>query len=506
MERLETIKKNTKALVTFENVSKSFGATKALIDCNLNFKKGEIHSLVGENGAGKSTLGKIILGVYKLDSGKTYVDGEEVSINSPGQAVKIGLVGISQELSLLSSRTVVDNIAMGREITSGMFVSAKKTKEKVLSVMKHFNLFVNPDAIVGSLSVAEQQKVEILRALNSNARLIVFDEPTARLASNETEQLHSLVKSLANNGTTIVYISHFLDEVLAISNRVTLLRNGKLIRTNLAKDETKKSLIEGMTGKEEGNLFPNIKLIDENSETVLKVENLNRKNEYKDISFEIKKGEVVGLAGLVGSGRSELAHTIFGDKKPDNGSIIFCGKKITQSKVSNSINLGMAMVPESRRTQGLFLARSLIENISLPYLRKFLSIYGLDKKQERNIVNEICNKTTVKHSGIDFEVQYLSGGNQQKILFARAAMGKPKLLIADEPTRGVDIGAKKSIYELIAKLSDVGESVLLVSSEIEEIIGMSNRVLVMSRGRLSAQLFGKDINKKTIMEAAFKYN
>ncbi len=506
MGRLDITKKNTKALVTFKNVSKSFGATKALIDCNVEFKKGEIHSLVGENGAGKSTLGKIILGAYRLDSGITYINEEEVTINSPGQAVKIGLVGISQELSLLPSRTVVDNIAMGRESTFGIFVSAKDTKEKVLKVMERFNLHVNPDDIVGSLSVAEQQKVEILRALNSNARLIVFDEPTARLASNETEQLHTLVKSLADNGTTIVYISHFLDEVLSISNRVSLLRNGRLIRTSLAKDETKKSLIEGMTGKEEGNLFPQIKQVSESSEIILKLENLTRKNEYEDISFEIKKGEIVGLAGLVGSGRSELAHTIFGDTKPDKGTISFCGKNITRNKVSNSINLGMSMVPESRRTQGLFLGRSLIENISLPYLSKFSSLYGLNKKQERYEVDDICNKTTVKHSGIDFEVQYLSGGNQQKILFARAAMGKPKLLIADEPTRGVDIGAKKSIYELIAKLSDVGESVLLVSSEIEEIIGMSNRVLVMSRGKLSAQLIGTEINKKTIMEAAFNYN
>ena len=506
MGRLDITKKNTEALVTFTNVSKSFGATNALIDCNIEFQKGEIHSLVGENGAGKSTLGKIILGAYRLDSGETHIDGEEVVINSPGQAVKIGLVGISQELSLLPSRTVVDNIAMGRESTYGIFVSAKNTKEKVLKVMERFNLHVNPDAIVGSLSVAEQQKVEILRALNSNARLIVFDEPTARLASNETEQLHSLVKSLASNGTTIVYISHFLDEVLNISNRVSLLRNGRLIRTNFAKNETKKSLIEGMTGKEEGDLFPKIKQVSEDSETVLKIDNLTRQNEYQDISFEIKRGEIVGLAGLVGSGRSELAHTIFGDKKPDKGTINFCGKKIKHNKVSHSINLGMAMVPESRRTQGLILGRSLIENISLPYLSKFSSLYGLNKKQERSAVDEICNKTTVKHSGIDFEVQYLSGGNQQKILFARAAMGKPKLLIADEPTRGVDIGAKKSIYELIAKLSDVGESVLLVSSEIEEIIGMSNRVLVMSRGKLSAQLIGSDINKKKIMEAAFNYN
>ncbi|PPR50269.1 MAG: Xylose import ATP-binding protein XylG [Alphaproteobacteria bacterium MarineAlpha5_Bin5] len=504
MGRLNINQKTAEALISFKNVSKSFGATKALINCNIDFKMGEIHSLVGENGAGKSTLGKIILGAYKLDSGQMLIEGKESQINSPVQSVNLGLVGISQELSLLPSRTVVDNIAMGRELTSGFFVSSKKTKEKVLSVMNRFNLFLNPDSIVGSLSVAEQQKVEILRALNSNARLIVFDEPTARLASNETEQLHFLVNSLAKTGTTIIYISHFLEEVLSISDRISLLRNGQLIRTNIAKKETKKSLIEGMTGKEEGNLFPKIKPVSKNSETILQVSNLTRKNEFEKISFEIKRGEIVGLSGLVGSGRSELALTIFGDKKPDKGKINFYGKEIKNNSINKSIDMGIAMVPESRRTQGLILARSLIENISLPYLKKFSSIYGVNKKKEKVDVIEACNKTTVKHNGVDFEVQYLSGGNQQKILFAKAAMGKPRLLIADEPTRGVDIGAKKSIYELIAKLSDVGESVLLISSEIEEIIGMSNRVLVMSRGKLSAELEGSAINKKTIMEATFK--
>ncbi len=502
MGRLDT--KNTKALVAFKEANKSFGATKALINCNISFKLGCIHSLVGENGAGKSTLGKLILGAHTLDSGQMYVDGDEVAISSPVQSVNLGLVGISQELSLLASRSVTDNIVMGREKNFGPFVSDKVNRETALDVMEKYDIFLEPDAIVGTLSVAEQQKVEILRALNSEARLIVFDEPTARLASHEAEKLHLLVRTLAENGAAIVYISHFLEEVLKISDEISLLRNGELIRTNKSSYETKNSLIEGMTGKEQGTLYPKKLAVKRFEDPILKVENLTRKGEFKDISFELYKGEILGLAGLVGSGRSELAHTIYGDTMPDSGDITFCEEKLTSYDVATSIKMGMALVPESRRSQGLILSRPLLENISLPHLKKFASLFGVNKSKERQEVILKCEQTKVKYRSIEDEAEYLSGGNQQKLLFTRAAMGKPKLLIADEPTRGVDIGAKRAIYELISKRSEVGESVLLISSEIEEIIGISNRVLVMSRGSISAELRGSEITKKAIMEAAFR--
>jgi len=494
-----------KAFISFDNVSKSFGATNALINCSVDFEEGKIHALVGENGAGKSTLGKLILGVHKHDSGVIKIDGNEVTFSSPKESVNQGLVGISQELSLLPDRTVVDNIAIGRETTFGPFVSRKQTLERVLNVMKKYDLYIDPNRIVGTLSVADQQKVEILRALNTNARLIVFDEPTARLASHQAEQLHSLVRSLAESGTTIIYISHFLEEVLKISDTISLLRNGLKVRTQPTSKENKKSLIEGMTGKDAGSLFPKKPKISSNSDTLLKVKNLTRKNEFQDISFEIKKGEILGIAGLVGSGRSELAHAIYGNILPDSGSVEFCGKEFIVKNTAKSIDSGMAMVPESRREQGLILERSLLENTSLPYLKNFSSwIYGLNKRQEYDEVNDSCMTTMVKHSGLEKEVQYLSGGNQQKVLFARAAMGKPKLLIADEPTRGVDIGAKQIIYELISQLSKVGEAVLLISSEVEEIIGVAHRTLVMSRGQIVAELKGSQITKNAIMEAAFK--
>ena len=483
---MEKRNNNIKTFISFDKVSKSFGATNALIDCSVDFEAGKIHALVGENGAGKSTLGKLILGVHKHDSGAIKIDGNEVTFSSPKESVNQGLVGISQELSLLPDRTVVDNIAIGRETTFGPFVSSKKTLEKVLSVMKKYDLYIDPNRIVGTLSVADQQKVEILRALNTNARLIVFDEPTARLASHQAEQLHNLVRSLAESGTTIIYISHFLEEVLKISDTISLLRNGLKVRTEPTSKETKKSLIEGMTGKDAGSLFPKKPKIDPNSDTLLKV-------------------KILGIAGLVGSGRSELAHAIYGNSLPDSGSVEFCGKEFIVKDTAKSIDSGMAMVPESRREQGLILERSLLENTSLPYLKKFSSwIYGLNKLQEYDEVDDSCMTTMVKHSGLEKEVQFLSGGNQQKVLFARAAMGKPKLLIADEPTRGVDIGAKQIIYELISQLSKVGEAVLLISSEVEEIIGVAHRALVMSRGQIVVELKGSQITKNAIMEAAFK--
>ncbi|MDC0197526.1 sugar ABC transporter ATP-binding protein [Candidatus Thioglobus sp.] len=502
---MEKHNNNAKAFISFDKVSKSFGATKALINCSVSFEVGKIHALVGENGAGKSTLGKLILGVHKHDSGSIKIDGKESFLSSPRESVKQGLVGISQELSLLPDRSVVDNIAIGRETTIGPFVSNKQTLEKVEAVMEKYDLYIEPSRVVGSLSVADQQKVEILRALNTNARLIVFDEPTARLASHEADQLHNLVHSLAKSGTAVVYISHFLEEVLKISDTITLLRNGEKVRTEPTSKETKKSLIEGMTGRDAGNLFPKKPKINEKSEVLLKVKSLSRANEFKDVSFEIKKGEILGIAGLVGSGRSELAHAIYGNRMPDSGSIELNGKEFITKNVAHSIKNGMAMVPESRRDQGLILERSLLENTSLPYLEQFTSwIYGLNKNDEYSEVDDSCKTTMIKHGGLEKEVQYLSGGNQQKVLFARAAMNKPKLLIADEPTRGVDIGAKQVIYELISQLSKVGEAVLLISSEVEEIIGMAHRTLVMSRGKVVAELKGNQITKSAIMEAAFE--
>ncbi len=500
------MKQNVQAIapvLTLTRVSKRFDATQALLDIDVDFHAGKVHALVGENGAGKSTLGRILLGVHQPSQGQIKVDGKPVSINSPAEGGKLGFVGIAQELSLLPDRSVIDNIALGREATNGPFVNFKKTKQQVLDVMRRFDMSLDPDIMVGALSVAEQQKVEILRALGRDARLIVFDEPTARLATHETEQLLSLVRSLADSGKAIVYVSHFLEEVLNISDTITVLRNGEHVRTGPAKEETRDGLIMGMTGRDLQHQFPPISEPEKLGKPVLKVSALCKKNEFDDISFDIGRGEIVGIAGLVGAGRSELAHAIYGSTIPDKGKIEFCGENTGLAGVANSIKSGMALIPEARRTQGLILSRSILENTSLPYLSRFSGWLGLNKTYENKAVAESCSGSLVKHAGLHKDIDSLSGGNQQKLLFARAALGSPKLLIADEPTRGVDIGAKRGIYNLIAKMASEGESVLLISSEIEEILGMCHRSLVMARGRIVADLSGSQLTKEAVINAAF---
>ena len=490
-------------LLTLSGVSKHFGGAQALTNVDVAFERGSIHSLIGENGAGKSTLGKIVLGVHQPDGGTIRLNGVDIRVRNPAHGNELGLVGIAQELSLMPNRSVADNISLGREATRGPFVDARKTRAGVLEVMERYNMHLDPDVAVGALPVAEQQKVEILRALSRDANLIVFDEPTARLASHQAEQLLELVKSLAAAGKAIVYVSHFLDEVLKISDTITILRNGRLVRTSDAAVETRDTLIVGVTGQEVQNQFPPLHRPDMTAAPILSVRGANRKGEFDQIDLDVRPGEILGLAGLVGSGRSELAHAIFGASRLDRGTIHFRQADVSRASISECLGHGMALVPESRRDQGLILSRSILENVSLPYLKAFSGWLGLEKRRERQAVDQRCRESAVKHDGLDKPVDTLSGGNQQKILFARAAIGAPRLLIADEPTRGVDVGAKRGIYALIAKLAADGEAVLLISSEIEEIMGLCHRVIVMSRGRMAAELAGEALTEKAVMNAAF---
>ena len=494
---------DNKVLLTLSGVSKHFGGAQALTEVDVSFERGRIHSLIGENGAGKSTLGKILLGVHQPDAGTIALDGVAIRIKSPAHGNELGLVGIAQELSLLPNRSVADNISLGREAVRGLFVDARKTRAGVLEVMDRFDMHLDPDIAVGALPVAEQQKVEILRALSRDAQLIVFDEPTARLASHQAGQLLELVKSLAAAGKAIVYVSHFLGEVLKISDTITILRNGKRVRTSAATAETRETLIIGVTGQEVQNQFPTVRPPDLTTAPILSLRGASRKGAFDQIDLDIRPGEILGLAGLVGSGRSEVAHAVFGALRLDAGSIRFRGSDISRASIAHCVAQGMALVPESRRDQGLNLSRSILENVSLPYLKRFSGWLGLEKRRERQEVDARCRETTVKHEGIDRPVDTLSGGNQQKILFARAAMGTPRLLIADEPTRGVDVGAKRGIYALIARMAAEGEAVLLISSEIEEIMGLCHRVVVMSRGKVAAELAGPDLTEKAVMNAAF---
>lgn len=489
-------------LLTLSGVGKHFGGVQALAGIDIAFRAGEVHALVGENGAGKSTLGRLILGVHRPDSGVIRLDGAEVTIPDPAHALRLGLVGIAQELSLMPRASVLDNIALGREVTRAGLVDRKATRAAVLEVMERYGMRLDPDAIVGHLPMAERQKVEILRALSRDARLIIFDEPTARLASYQAKELLSLIRALAKAGKAVIYVSHFLDEILAVADRITILRNGRLIRTAPRRDETRTSLIEGVTGQAVQAQFPTLPPVDSRATPLLQVRGLSSRGLFESVNLSIRPGEILGLAGLVGAGRSELAHAIYGAAPYDAGMVTFAGQPLSGPGPARRIAAGMAMIPESRRDQGLALVRPILENASLPYLIHF-SRWLLRRRAERAAVEAACTETTVKLGALTDRADTLSGGNQQKLLFARAAIGRPRLLIADEPTRGVDVGAKRAIYEMIVRLAARGEAILLISSEIEEIMGLSHRVLVLSRGRVTAELSGDALTEQAVMQAAF---
>ena len=492
--------------LTLSGVSKTYGSIAALSDVSVAFEAGAIHALVGENGAGKSTLGKIMLGVETPDEGALSWDGKDVRFNSPAQANRLGLVGISQELSLMLDRSVLDNLSIGRETCIGPFVDHGATLRQAQQVMDQYEMPLDMRAMVGDLPVADQQRVEILRALNQDANLIVFDEPTARLESSEARKLMLILRRLADQGKAIVFISHFLEEVLSVADTITILRNGEHVRTAAAADETRSSLVEGMTGAADQGQFPALPAVDPAASPLLVVRGASRKGQFENIDLTVRPGEIVGLSGLVGAGRSELAHAIYGAAPLDQGDISIDGAPLSAHSVNDAVQLGMALVPESRRSQGLFMGRSIRENISLPYLDRFMGWLGLRFNQERERVAQFGESTALKYGDLADPVSTLSGGNQQKVLFARAALGEPRLLIADEPTRGVDVGAKRGIYDLIVGLAERGLGVLLISSEIEEILGLSHRVLVLSRGQVTAELTGDDINENAVMAAAFGAN
>lgn len=493
---------DVQAVVEVDSIDKSFGATHALKSVTASFLPGSVHAVVGENGAGKSTLGKVLFGALLPDSGTIRVNGEPTVLRSPADALSRGLVGVAQELSLLPSRSVVDNLVLGMEHSRGPLVDGRANRAFAVELLERAGFDLDLDRTVGSMSVADQQKVEIARALGRNARFVVLDEPTARLSTHEAMALRSIVRDLADKGAAVVYVSHFLEEVLAVADTVTVLRDGSHIRTGPAEDETHDSLVAGMTGRKLDSVFPAKTVIEPDAPVVLDVDGLRQDGVFDDVSFSIRRGEIVGFAGLVGAGRSEVALAVYGASKIDAGTASVNGVDTTGG-VTRAITNHVSLIPESRRDQGLVFGRSVKENTTLPYLDRFRSWFGVKRAAESTAAVDACAAADVKSDGIDIHMGSLSGGNQQKVLFARAMMGNPEVLIADEPTRGVDVGAKRSIYGLITDLAASGRAVLLISSEIEEIIGLSHRVLVMRQGKLVGEFAGDNLSEANILHAAF---
>jgi simple sugar transport system ATP-binding protein/ribose transport system ATP-binding protein len=482
-------------------VSKTFGSVRALQDVSIDILPGQVHALVGENGAGKSTLGKIIAGVYTPDGGHLEVKGEEVYMSSPRAALDRGIAAIEQEISLVPQLTVQENVFLGTELSRFGVLSRRRSAKRWRDLLDESGFKLSSRALAGTLRLGDQQQAEILRAISRDAELIVMDEPTAALNEEEVSRLHDVIRQLASGGAAVLIVSHFLREVLALADRITVLRDGRHIRTSLASEETEDSLVAAMLGRDLGTVFPAKVNAEADAPVVLQGTGLVGAG-VDGVSLEVSAGEILGLAGLDGSGRDELAHILFGDVKPDRGTISISGKDVARPSPRRSLGRGLQLIPASRRDDGLFMQRPIIENASIGSLDKSTSLGFIRRGAERTRAEAVLEQLGVPTRRAGLAVATLSGGNQQKVLFARAMMRDLEVLIAHEPTRGVDIGAKAAIYELIASLAKSGVAVLLISSEPEELIGLSHRVLVMRRGCVAAELTGDEITEERILTAA----
>jgi simple sugar transport system ATP-binding protein/ribose transport system ATP-binding protein len=470
---------------------------------SLNVEKGTVHGLVGENGAGKSTLGKIIGGALTPDSGELRIAGRVVHYRAPRDALHNGIALIAQEISLVPERSVIENVFLGAEEHRLGFVRVRSLSERYRALTEDAGFEVPGEARVAALRLADQQKVEILRALSRGAQLIVMDEPTAALTHDEATRLFEIVRRLRQRGTTIVYVSHFLPEVLSLADRVTVMKDGAIVRTSPTSAETPERLVAAMLGRTLDATFPPRPTVREHAPTVLVARELRRRPLLHDVSLHLREGEIVGVAGLVGSGRTELARVLSGADKLESGALELDGRPISLRRPRDAINQGIVLLPESRKSQGLLMSRPVKENMTLPHLES-LSKWGvIQARTERGEVKSMMSTLDVRAPGVETNVSSLSGGNQQKVVFGKWLFRMPRVLLADEPTRGVDVGAKRAIYDLITSLAQQGLAVLLISSEFEEVLGLAHRVVVMHGGTIVAQFEGPEITEEEVMQAAF---
>jgi simple sugar transport system ATP-binding protein/ribose transport system ATP-binding protein len=490
-------------LVDFLGVSKRFGGVHALEGIDLRIERGSIHALVGENGAGKSTLGKILAGVHRPDGGELRVDGRHVDYRSPRDALADGITIITQEPTLVPHRSVLENVFLGVEGGVAGIVDERRLLRRYRALVERTAIELPPRTLTRSLRVADQQKVEILRAIARAARLVVMDEPTSALASDDAERLFELVRRLQEHGATIVYVSHFLAEVLGLADTVSVLRDGRLVRTSRAADETPNRLVTAMLGRAVDIVFPEKQPPPDSAPVVLSVRGLSREPAVHDVSFDVRAGEIVGLAGLIGSGRSEVARAIFGADRAEDGIVEVGGRRLKARSPRQAIRGGVVMLPEDRKRQGLLMLRSLVDNVTLPHLADVSEAGVVRSRAERRRAGELIGRLDVRTRSAGAAVNTLSGGNQQKVLFAKWLFRRPRVFIADEPTRGVDVGAKQAIYELIQSLAAEGIAVLLISSEHEEVLGLAHRILVMRRGSVVAEFGQDEMSEDAVLHAAF---
>ncbi len=488
-------------ILKMSNITKRFHGVTALDGVSFECVRGEVHALVGENGAGKSTLMKILSGAHRPDAGEIYYKGEKVDITNPKRSQELGIGIIMQEFNLLPYLTVEENIFLGREKVNKLgLINAKEMTRQSLELFETLNVHINPKEMVDNLTTAQRQFVEIAKALSQGAEVLIMDEPSATLTGHELDYLFRVVENLKKKGTSIIYISHRLVEIFQISDRVTVLKDGKVMGTKKTSEVTRNDLVEMMVGRSITDTFP--RRDHEIGEAILSVKELTNKNLPYPISFDIHRGEIVGVAGLVGSGRTELARAMFGSDKIEGGAIYLNSRRIKLREPFDAVKNGIVLIPEDRKLEGLVLIHSIRHNIGLPNMDIFSRGPFVRSRAESGEVNRLIDHLKIKPGNPNQLAQYLSGGNQQKVVLAKWLARTPKIIILDEPTRGVDIAAKTEIYQIMNDLANSGIGILMISSELPEILGMADRILVMHESRLVAEFAGHTTTEEEIMHAA----
>lgn len=491
-------------VIRTKGIGVSFGGVSVLRDITLDIMPGEVHGLVGENGAGKSTLGKVLGGYYSASQGEMEVFGSPAISWNPSVALERGVAIMHQELQLVPALSVAQNVFLGiEEKRFGILKNTEATRLKQLMRSSGFSL--DPHALVESLSIADQQKIEILRALARDARVIVMDEPTSSLSKNEVVQLHKTMTALTSSGCSVIYVSHFLDDILSVCDRITILRDGNHVRTAARADECKESIVSAMLGDDKTETFFPKKRIPHQPDKVLEVRNLTTDTGIRNVSLTVGKGEIVGLIGLVGSGRSEIARAIIGADPATSGEVLLDGKPYQNRTPAKSTKRGMVLIPEDRRKQGLVMTLPVRANMTLPHLAEFSTMGVLRTPKEVKKTREFIEDFSIRPAKIDGDVSIFSGGNQQKVLIAKWLLEAPDIVILDEPSRGVDIGARERIHEAIATIAARGSAVLIISSEIDEVLGLSHRAHLVDRGQIVEEINPDEVDDAVVLDALFQH-
>ncbi len=490
---------DAKVVLSLENITKKYPGVLALNNVSIDFLEGEVHALLGENGAGKSTLIKAVAGAIDVDAGIININGHEYSRMTPALSRSLGIEVIYQEFNLVPTLSCSENIMMGEKVGSNIFFNSKLVDAKAAEVLEQFAVGIDPKKLVQELSIAEQQIIEIAKAVSKNIKILIMDEPSAPLSVSEVEVMFDIIKRLKQKGVTIIYISHRLEEVFRISDRVSVMRDGCYVTTRKTKDTNRQELIKLMVGRELKESYPARKKLP--GDVALEAKNLYG-NGNKNISFAVRKGEILGISGLVGAGRTELAMLLFGAVPVENGEILLKGKPVKIKKPLDAIHHKIGLLTEDRKGQGLFLEMTVRWNISFPIIKR-LSKYGVvNTKKEDEIARKFKERINIKTPSLSQQVINLSGGNQQKVVLAKSLAAETDILIFDEPTRGIDVGAKQEIYQLMTELADNGIAILMISSDMEELLGMSDRIIVLCEGELAGEVNKDQFEQHYILDLA----